>query len=310
MRLKINTIWSRILLVTLCSCSPQVSDVESETGDVKIPSIESLYDKAARQMQQNNFKAAASGFAKVQELYPYSKWATQAQLMEAYCRYQIHQYADAIDEFEIFCQLHPYHKETPYAYYMIGLSHYERISIVERDQEDAIKALEAFETVVRRYPTCNYAKDSKFKIDFIKNHLAAQEMQIGRFYQQERSYLAAINRFKNVVTKYETTEQVPEALMRLAECYATLNMKDEFLTIYSILQLNYPKSHWYHSVKKLHEKYIHSSQPALSNQPVLPKQSTADSTVAPTKGSNQPVVLPKQATSAAVDSSLKEKKKA
>jgi outer membrane protein assembly factor BamD len=204
----------------------------------------SLYKKAASRMRTKSYKSAANSFAFVQEQFPYSQYALKAQIMEGFCRYHAHQYEDAIDLFTIFSKLHPRHEDAPYALYMIGLCHYERTSIVERDQTDAYKAQKAFRKVCKLFPTCKYAKDAQFKIDFLNNHLAAQEMAVGRYYLRCKAFIAAINRFKNVIVKYETTEQRPEALLRLAECYATLNLKDEFLATYEVLKLNHPDSEW------------------------------------------------------------------
>ncbi|MDR3285363.1 MAG: outer membrane protein assembly factor BamD [Holosporales bacterium] len=259
-----NKFFVILCCLLLSACSKRIADPENDSANEKVK-VEKLYETAAKNMYSKSFKKAARGFEKVCENFPYSKWAMQARLMGAYCKYQAHLYEDAIDEFTIFAKLHPFHKDTPYAYYMIGLAHYERISIVERDQEDSAKAIEAFQTVIERFPASNYAKDAKFKIDFIKNHLAAKEMQVGRFYQKEKSYLAAINRFKNVVTTYQTTEQTPEALLRLMECYAALNIKEEFLSIFSILKLNHPKSSWYKQAEGIHEEFIKLSLKPISS---------------------------------------------
>jgi outer membrane protein assembly factor BamD len=238
-------------LLSSCSDSKLIREIDEDVKVAPNVSVESLYEKAANKMHSEDFKAAANGFALVQEQFPYSKWAAQSQIMEGYCRYQAHQYEDAIDLFTIFAKLHPHHRDTPYACYMIGLCHYERIAIVERDQQDAYDALKAFRQVLALFPACDYAKDAKFKIDFIHNHLAAQEMSIGRFYQRENAYLSAINRFKNVVEQYQTTEQCPEALLRLAECYATLNMNDDFFATYAVLKLNHKDSEWCKLAKAL-----------------------------------------------------------
>lgn len=258
----------------LCSCAHKTPPSEVEAGKQKAPKItaeqaktaedakkqpktvEELYALADTNMKKKSFKAAAKGFEKVIEEYPYSSWAIRAQIMEPYCRYQAHQYADAIDGFTIFVRLHPHHKDAAYAQYMVGLSHYERISIVERDQEDTINALKAFYLVLTMYPTSQYAKDAKFKIDFLQNHLASKEMDVGRTYQKEKSYISAINRFATVVTQYATTEQCPEALFRLTECYAILNMRDEFIATYKVLKQNHKKSEWFSMAKHLYKTYI------------------------------------------------------
>lgn len=244
----------------LCSCVQKDAPQDESRVDKTRP-VEVLYEEADVLMKKKQFKSAAKAFMKVMDSYPYSKWATQAQIMEAYCRYQAHQYADAIDGFTIFVKLHPHHKDAPYAHYMIGLSHYERIAIVDRDQDDTMEALKAFQTVLDLYPTCDYAKDAKFKIDFLQNHLAAKEMSVGRFYQREKAYTSAINRFRNVLTLYSTTEQRPEALFRLTECYAALNMREEFLVTYKVLKHNHKSSEWFRYSKDIYKKYIKHVDP-------------------------------------------------
>ncbi|MDR1597586.1 MAG: outer membrane protein assembly factor BamD [Holosporales bacterium] len=254
----------------LSSCAERVvREIDEDVRIAPTASPESLYERAAHQMHASNFKIAANSFAVVQEQFPYSTWAAQSQIMEGYCRYQAHQYEDAIDLFTIFAKLHPHHKDTPYARYMIGLCHYERIAIVARDQQDAYDALKAFHVVLTKFPACDYAKDAKFKVDFINNHLATQEMSIGRFYQHEKAYVAAMNRFSNVVTRYQTTEQCPEALFRLAECYATLDMLDDFWATYDVLKLNHPDSVWVAFVEKL-VACIKEKEAAGSAQPGQP----------------------------------------
>lgn len=239
-----------VSLLTLASCSTHDPELEGDYGTCT-ESPEQLYENAAALMHKKSFKGAAHGFAKVQTFYPYSKWATQAQLMEAYCRYHVHQYEDAIDLFTLFIKLHPHNKDVPYAHYMIGLCHYERISIVERDQSDTQEALEAFQKVATLYPTCSYAKDARFKINFIHNHKAAEEMSVGRFYQKDKAYSAAINRFRTVIAQYPTSEQRPEALLRLMECYAALNMEEDFEATHAVLQLNHKDSVWAKEAERL-----------------------------------------------------------
>lgn len=246
-------------LLALSSCSNKNVELD-EYGSPKILPVEDLYKDAVKKMDKKEFKSAAKSFEKLQENYPYTKLAVKGRILGAYCKYQAHLYEDAIDEFTIFAKLYPGHKDTPYAYYMIGLSYYERISIAQRDQEDSIEALKAFQTILDLFPTCDYAKDAKFKIDFIKSHLAAQEMEIGRFYQKEKSYVAAINRFKNVVTKYQTTQHTPESLYRLIECYVALNMKDEVKEIFDVLKLNHSKTEWFKYASKLHDEFIKNNK--------------------------------------------------
>ena len=206
---------------------------------------EELYSDAFDAMQAEEYVTAARLFDEVERQHPYSSWATQAQLMAAYAYYQQNAYDDAIIALDRFIELHPSHRNVAYAYYLKGLSYYEQISDVERDQRNTQLALDALVEVVRRFPNTDYARDASLKIDLTRDHLAGKEMEIGRYYEDRKQYLAAINRFRRVIEQYQTTTHVPEALHRLTECYLALGIKDEAQTAAAVLGYNFPGSEWY-----------------------------------------------------------------
>ncbi len=207
--------------------------------------VEELYNQAMNAMAASEWEAAAKGFDEVERQHPYSVWANKAQLMAAYSYYQKNMYTDAISAAERFIQLHPGSKETPYAYYLVAVSYYEQITDVGRDQKITQQALSSLEEVVRRYPTSEYARDARLKIDLTRDHLAGKEMTIGRYYLRQNQPIAAINRFKAVIEKYQTTTHVPEALHRLAEAYMSLGVLEEAQNVAAVLGYNYPGSEWY-----------------------------------------------------------------
>ena len=207
--------------------------------------VEELYNNAMNAVAVSEWDAAAAGFDEVERQHPYSVWATKAQLMAAYSYYQRNKYSEAISAAERFLQLHPGSRDAPYAYYLVAISHYEQITDVGRDQKITQQALNALEEVVRRYPTTEYARDARLKIDLTRDHLAGKEMTIGRYYLRQGQHIAAINRFKTVIEKYQTTTHVPEALHRLAESYMALGVVDEAQNVAAVLGFNYPGSEWY-----------------------------------------------------------------
>ncbi len=207
--------------------------------------VEELYNEAYELVRAEDYTAAAKAFEEVERQHPYSQWATRAQVMAAYAYYEAEEYDAAIAAAERFIELHPGNKDVPYAQYLIGISYYERISDVGRDQGMTEEALRAFTELVRRYPDSPYARDAQLKIDLVRDHLAGKEMEIGRFYQRRGQYLAAINRFRNVVENYQTTTHVPEALHRLVESYLALGVEDEAEAAAAVLGYNYPDSKWY-----------------------------------------------------------------
>jgi outer membrane protein assembly factor BamD len=224
------------------------------TGDAIAPDLASakqneavagLYNKGLDRLNSGEFKTAAKQFAEVERQFPYSSWATKAILMQSYAHYRRNEYDDAVNAANRFITLHPGHRDTPYAYYLIALSNYERIVDVKRDQTNTQKALESLEEVERRFPNTAYARDAGKKALLAKDHLAGKEMEVGRYYLKQGSYLAGINRFKRVVTDYQTTSHTPEALYRLAEGYMALGVASEAQTAAAVLGHNFPQSQWY-----------------------------------------------------------------
>ena len=217
---------------------------DDEIAYVERPA-EEIYTEAADALQDSNYQTAAELFDEVERQHPYSQWATQSQLMAAYAHYQALQYDEAIIALDRFIQLHPGHQDIAYAYYLKGLSYYERISDVERDQRMTELALGALNDVVRRFPGTPYARDASLKLDLTRDQLAGKDMSIGRWYLQQGHYNAAINRFRRVVEDYQTTTHVPEALHRLTEAYLSLGLVEEAQATAAVLGYNYPGSDWY-----------------------------------------------------------------
>lgn len=207
--------------------------------------VEELYNGAMDAMQAGNYREAARLFDEVERQHPYSEWAAKAQLMAAYAYYQENAYDEAINALDRFIELHPGSPDAPYAYYLKAISYYEQIVDVRRDQTFTQQALTALEEVVRRYPNSTYARDAELKIDLALDHLAGKHMDIGRFYQSRSEYLAAINRFRTVIERYQTTTHTPEALHRLVECYLAMGIIDEAKATAAVLGHNFPGSEWY-----------------------------------------------------------------
>lgn len=228
-----------LAVAALAGCSST-----DETPYVERP-VEEIYNEAYDAALAGNFKKAAPLFDEVERQHPYSVWATQAQLMAAYALYQANKYTESVNSLERFIQLNPSNPNVDYAYYLKGLCYYEQIVDVGRDQKLTRNALDSFEEVIKRFPTSKYARDARLKIDLTRNHLAGKEMSIGRWYLTRGQHLAAINRFQRVVEQYDTTDQVPEALLRLTEAYVALGLRDEAKRTAAVLGHNYPGSEWY-----------------------------------------------------------------
>jgi outer membrane protein assembly factor BamD len=190
-------------------------------------------------------KEAAKKFEEVDRQHPYSEWARKSLVMTSYAYYSAGAYDESVAAAQRYITLHPGSPDAAYAQYLIGASHFDEIPDVTRDQERTEKALAALEEVVRKYPNSEYAVSAKQKIDIARDQLAGKEMQVGRYYLDRKDYTGAINRFKVVVTRYQTTRLVEEALMRLTEAYMALGIVDEAQTAAAVLGHNFPDSPWY-----------------------------------------------------------------
>ena len=195
--------------------------------------------------QRKDPKAASKKFEEVDRQHPYSDWARKSLLMSAYAFYNSGDYDSCIGAATRYVTLHPGSPDAAYAQYLIAASHYDQIPDITRDQGRTEKAIAALEEVIRKYPTSEYSVSAKAKLEGARDQLAGREMNVGRYYMEKRDYTAAINRFKTVVTQYQTTRHVEEALARLTEAYMAIGIVGEAQTAAAVLGHNFPDSRWY-----------------------------------------------------------------
>ena len=229
---------------TVRSWTGKDTDLQAKMDPTQIP-VEELYNNGVDALNAKRYKAATLMFDLVEQTYPYSSWAVSAQLMQGYTQYLQNQYLEAVGTLDRFIQLHPTHRDISYAYYLRALSYYEQIADVQRDQKATEEAIVALQEVVNRFPDSAYARDARLKIDLGRDHLAGQQMSVGRWYEKQKLYAAAIGRFQRVVDEYQTTNHVPEALQRLTEIYLLLGLREQAKKTAAVLGYNYPGSEWY-----------------------------------------------------------------
>ena len=211
-----------------------------------------LYNEGLYLMnQRKDPKAASKKFEEVDRQHPYSDWARKSLLMSAYAFYNAGDYDSCIGASTRYVTLHPGSPDAAYAQYLIAASHYDQIPDISRDQGRTEKAIAALEEVSRKYPDSEYAQNAKKKIEVARDQLAGKEMVTGRYYLNRKDFTGAINRFKIVVTQYQTTRHVEEALMRLSEAYMALGVVTEAQTAAAVLGHNFPDSPWYADSYKL-----------------------------------------------------------
>ena len=239
-----------------CARNQGATDVGYVARDVN-----TLYDLARQNLEGGDYERAAKLFAEVERQHPYSAWARRAQLMSAFSYYAAKKYSEAISAAQRYLTIHTGSRDAPYAHYLIGMSFYQQITDVTRDQRTTQQALDAFGELVRRYPQSRYTSDARLKMDLLNDHLAGKEMEIGRYYQRAGNWLASSYRFRTVVDNYQTTSHTPEALHRLVETYLALGIPEEAYKAAAVLGANYAGSDWYQRSYRLIQKHAPNAQP-------------------------------------------------
>ncbi|MFO1139908.1 MAG: outer membrane protein assembly factor BamD [Paracoccus sp. (in: a-proteobacteria)] len=207
---------------------------------------EEIYKRGEYELENSGKpKDAVKYFTEVERLYPYSDWAKRALIMQAYSYHRARDYEEARASAQRFIDTYPGDEDAAYAKYLLALSYYDQIDEVGRDQGLTFQALQSLREVIEQYPDTEYARSSILKFDLAFDHLAAKEMEIGRYYLKRGHYTAAINRFRVVVEDYQTTTHTPEALMRLVEAYLALGLTDQAQTAGAILGHNFKSSPFY-----------------------------------------------------------------
>jgi len=225
----------------------------SDKDDILAPDepAEKIYNEGLTLMNKGDLEGAAKRFEDLDRTHPYSDWARKALLMDTYVYYEAGKYDEAIAAGKRYITLHPGSADAPYAHYLVASAYFDNIPDVTRDQRSTRQALDALDEVIRKYPNTEYAVSAKKKLEVARDQLAGKEMMVGRYYLENRNYTGAINRFKVVVTQYQTTRQVEEALFRLTEAYMALGIVNEAQTAAAVLGYNFPDSPWYKDAYKL-----------------------------------------------------------
>ena len=247
----------RVLVVILAvaliaSCGNSTSE-KARIGAIPMETFtaEQIYERGEYELSNNKAEDAAFFFSEIERLYPYSEWTQRALIMQAYSFHKGDLYEESRAAAQRFIDFYPSDDDAAYAQYLLALSYYDQIDEVGRDQGLTFQALQSLRKVIETYPDSEYANSAKLKFDLAFDHLAAKEMEIGRYYLRREHYSASIKRFRVVVEDFQTTTQTPEALHRLVEAYLSLGLTDEAQTAGAILGYNYQSTDWYQDSYKL-----------------------------------------------------------
>tara|TARA_X000001036_G_scaffold72522_1_gene63990 strand:+ start:25 stop:858 length:834 start_codon:yes stop_codon:yes gene_type:complete len=252
--IKFYKIFILIIFTTLTSCSSENKKTSIiKEGDLELQMIDA-YKEGFKELERGDVIYAAKKFNEAELLYPQSEWASKAVLLSAYAYYSQNYYERSIEELERFIKKYPNHKNMDYAHFLLAMCYYENIIDEKKDLEPLLLSKRRFEFILKNYPNTDFAQDAKFKIDLIQDVMASKEMYIGKYYLKKEKWVAAINRFKNILHKYETTIYVEEAIHRLVETNYKIGLEDEAEKYANLLGYNYQSSQWYEQSYKIFNK--------------------------------------------------------
>ena len=241
-----NTALIGALLLGGCGLLPEQIDETAGWNAQK------LYSEAKSSMADGAYDRAITLFEKLEARFPYGRYAQQAQIDSAYAYYKQNEPTLALAAADRFIKLHPNHPSVDYVYYLKGLVNFnEDLGLLgalsnqdlsERDPMGAREAFESFRELVSRFPESRYADDSRKRMLYLVNSLAAHEVHVARYYYRRGAYVAAINRAKTAVTTFPQAPASEEALFLLVKSYDALGMTALRDDADRVLQKNFPNS--------------------------------------------------------------------
>tara|TARA_B100001540_G_C15816373_1_gene647728 strand:- start:4187 stop:4981 length:795 start_codon:yes stop_codon:yes gene_type:complete len=250
----------------LSACAKEDTSVEIiEKKEIDLQMIDA-YQEGLKALNDEDGLSAAKKFTEAELLYPQSVWAPRSALMAAYSYYSNEYYSEAIYEIERFISTYPRHPRMDYAYYLLAVTYYNSIVDETKDLESIIKSKKYFKLIIKEYPETEYALDSKFKIELIDEILASKEMYLARYYFDKEKWIPAINRFKEVVEKYNDSVFIEEALHRLVEIHYIIGLEEEAKKYAYLLGYNYKSSEWYENSYKVFNKNYESRKKIEKNK--------------------------------------------
>jgi outer membrane protein assembly factor BamD len=234
------------LLVLTAGCGSTPKETESQW------SADRLYAEAKEEASAGNYERAGKLYERLEGRASGTALAQQAQIERAYMLYKSADKAQALSVLERFIKLHPTSAALDYALYLQGLINFNdnlgllgslaRQDLSERDQQAARDSYQSFKQLVDQFPQSLYADDSRVRMNFIVNSLAAYEVHVARYYYRRGAYVAAVNRAQQVVAEFQQSPSVQEALYILSDSYDKLGLTELRDDADRVLRANFPNT--------------------------------------------------------------------
>jgi outer membrane protein assembly factor BamD len=246
------------LVSSLAACGSSPKETEAQW------SAERLYAEAKEEASQSNYERAGKLYERLEGRASGTALAQQAQIERAYMLYKNGDKAQSLSVLERFVKLHPTSAALDYALYLQGLVNFNdnlgllgsiaRQDLSERDQQASRDSFQSFKQLVDQFPQSLYADDSRVRMNYIVNSLAAYEVHVARYYYRRGAYVAAVNRAQAVVTDFQQSPSAQEALAIMVQSYDRLGLPALRADADRVFKSNFPtatlESNGYTPVKR------------------------------------------------------------
>jgi outer membrane protein assembly factor BamD len=250
---------SRLLLLALLGVALALGGCRKDR-DEGARSADDLYQEAKTAMDNGSWDLAIARYRALQTRFPFGRYTEQSMLDLAYCHFKSSEPEQALSTLDRFIRTYPAHPSVDYAYYLKGLVNYEEnlgflermlpSRIRDRDQSAAQDAFMDFSELIRRFPESRYVPDSRQRMVFLRNNLAAYELIVAEYYLRRRAYIAAANRARYALEVYPNTPATSEALVVLHKAYRELELPELAAGTMDVLELNYPDNYYVQGRKR------------------------------------------------------------
>jgi len=236
----------------LLGCGGKGKTVKAVEGDP-----ETIYKQGLLRFNKRDYSDALKKFEELKSSFPdsppYTIWA---ELKAADCHFFKKEYVEAIAAYEEFKKIHPTHEEMPYIQYQIGMSYYNQIHTIDRDQTFTNKALSSFEYLIATYPPSLFTEKAKGKVAVCKKQLADHEFYVGNFYYKQGRFEAAASRFERLLEKFPRGPEEDKTLYLLGKSYLELDQWSKAEVAFIRIVTDYPKSPYFKDARTILDKSI------------------------------------------------------
>ncbi len=242
-------IFKYLTILLIFSCSANEKEVLLHQGD-----DEKIFEKGIQLIEEKKFKESINQFIKINDEFPYSKYSSHSQIYNAYLNFELNKPDQTILILKDYLSMNPNSTFTEYAEYLIAMCYYVKVSDPSRDSKFTKIAIEKFKKIIKIYPSSKYAKDARFKLEYLRNYLARKEFEVGMYYLKNNAPSPAIKRFSIIIEEYQGSSIIPQTLYRMYEAFEMLKLNNKSEQTYSILKYNFPKSKWTKEIASRKEK--------------------------------------------------------